>query len=77
MVLKFPIFTLPKFKVFLSVILLHFLIYKALAIVGDLTLQSNVENLINNTLDHFKQLDILVRKNIDIKFFLFVMLFDL
>ena len=35
-------------------------ITKALAIVGDLTVQSDVENLMKRTVENFKQLDILV-----------------
>ena len=33
---------------------------KALAIVGDLTVQSDLENLMNTTMETFKQLDVLV-----------------
>ncbi|XP_066929794.1 uncharacterized oxidoreductase TM_0325-like [Clytia hemisphaerica] len=33
---------------------------KALAIVGDITVQSDIENIINTTMDTFKRLDVLV-----------------
>ena len=33
---------------------------KALTIVGDLTVQGDLENLINTTMETFKQLDVLV-----------------
>ena len=46
----------------LQYLLPSFFLNKALGIPGDLTIQSDVENLINTTLEHFKQLDILVGK---------------